>query len=43
MNDKFEIIAKTFQGLEQVLAEELSEIGAENIQKGLRMKCIQSH
>ena len=37
MNDKFEIIAKTFQGLEQVLAEELSEIGAENIQKGLRM------
>lgn len=37
MNDKFEIIAKTFQGLEQVLAEELSELGAENIQKGLRM------
>lgn len=37
MNDKFEIVAKTFQGLEQVLAEELSELGAENIQKGLRM------
>lgn len=37
MSDKFELIAKTFQGLEQVLAEELSELGADNIQKGLRM------
>jgi putative N6-adenine-specific DNA methylase len=37
MNDKFEIVAKTFQGLEQVLAEELYELGAENIQIGLRM------
>jgi putative N6-adenine-specific DNA methylase len=37
MDEKFEIIAKTLPGLEQVLAEELSELGAENIQKGIRM------
>jgi len=37
MSEKFEIIAKTFQGLEKVLAEELSEQGAEDIQTGLRM------
>lgn len=37
MSERFEIIVKTFQGLEQVLAEELSDLGAENIQKGLRM------
>lgn len=37
MSERFGIIVKTFQGLEQVLAEELSDLGAENIQKGLRM------
>jgi putative N6-adenine-specific DNA methylase len=37
MNEKFEIIVKTLPGLEQVLAEELAEIGAENIEKGIRM------
>lgn len=35
--EKFEIIAKTFQELEDVLAEELSQLGAENIEIGRRM------
>ena len=35
--DKFEIIAKTFQELEDVLAEELLQLGAENIEIGRRM------
>lgn len=34
---QFEMIAKTFQGLENVLAEELSKLGANNIQIGRRM------
>ena len=34
---EFEMIAKTFQGLEGVLAEELTALGANNIQKGRRM------
>ena len=33
----FELIAKTFQGLEEVLAKELTELGADNIQIGRRM------
>ena len=33
----FEMIAKTFQGLENVLAEELTGLGADNIQTGHRM------
>ena len=37
MNTKFEMVAKTFQGLEEVLAEELRSIGAENVQPGRRM------
>ena len=37
MNQEFELIAKTFQGLEEVLAQELTELGAENIQIGRRM------
>ena len=37
MNEKFELIAKTFQGLEQVLAEELTRLGAEEIEIGRRM------
>ena len=34
---QFEMIAKTFQGLENVLAEELTQLGANNIQVGRRM------
>lgn len=34
---EFEMIAKTFQGLENVLAEELTRLGANNIQVGRRM------
>ncbi len=34
---EFELIAKTFQGLEEVLAQELTELGADNIQIGRRM------
>ena len=37
MNQEFELIAKTFQGLEEVLAQELTELGAGNIQIGRRM------
>ena len=33
----FEMIAKTFQGLESVLAQELTELGADNVQMGHRM------
>ncbi|MDE5940736.1 MAG: RNA methyltransferase [Muribaculaceae bacterium] len=37
MKDKFEMVAKTFQGLEDVLAEELRDLGAENVEPGRRM------
>lgn len=37
MNQEFELIAKTFQGLEEVLAQELTELGASNIEIGCRM------
>ena len=37
MNQVFELIAKTFQGLEAVLAQELTELGAGNIKIGRRM------
>ena len=37
MNNKFEMVAKTFKGLENVLAEELKGIGAEDVETGLRM------
>lgn len=37
MREKFEMVAKTFQGLEDVLAEELRGIGAENVEIGRRM------
>lgn len=33
----FEMVAKTFQGLEGVLAEELRSLGAENVEAGTRM------
>ena len=35
--EEFEMIAKTFQGLETVLATELIDLGANNIQLGRRM------
>lgn len=37
MNEEFELIAKTFQGLEEVLAKELMELGAHNVRTGRRM------
>ena len=37
METEFELIAKTFQGLENVLAKELTDLGADNIQIGRRM------
>lgn len=36
MNETFEMVAKTFQGLEEVLAEELRGIGAQNVAPGRR-------
>ena len=36
-NERFEMVAKTFQGLEEVLAEELRNLGAENVEPGKRM------
>ena len=36
MSDRFKMIAKTFQGLENVLADELRELGAENVEVGRR-------
>lgn len=35
--EKFEMVAKTFQGLEDVLAEELRGLGALNVEPGRRM------
>lgn len=37
MQESFELIAKTFQGLEEVLAQELIELGANDVQIGRRM------
>ena len=37
MEKEFELIAKTFMGLEPVLAEELTKLGANNVQIGRRM------
>ena len=37
MEPEFELIAKTFQGLEDILAKELTNLGANNIQIGRRM------
>ncbi|MDM8144692.1 THUMP domain-containing protein [Bacteroides eggerthii] len=37
MEAEFELIAKTFQGLENILAKELTDLGANNIQIGRRM------
>ena len=35
--EDFELIAKTFMGLEEVLAQELTQLGANNVQIGRRM------
>ena len=37
MSEQFEMIAKTFQGLEEILAEELTTLGANDTQIGRRM------
>lgn len=37
MEQRFEMVAKTFKGLEEVLAEELRGIGALNVEPGRRM------
>lgn len=37
MKEEFEMVAKTFQGLEDVLADELRGIGAKNVEPGRRM------
>lgn len=37
MSENFEMVAKTFQGLEGVLADELKALGALNVQQGKRM------
>ena len=37
MEQEFEMIAKTFMGLEPVLAKELTQLGANNVQIGRRM------
>ena len=37
MSESFEMIAKTFQGLEEVLAEELTALGANDVAIGRRM------
>ncbi|MDE6551427.1 MAG: methyltransferase [Muribaculaceae bacterium] len=34
---KFQMVAKTFQGLEEVLRDELIDLGAENVEAGKRM------
>ena len=41
MNQKFEMVAKTFQGLEEVLRDELLDLGAENVEMGRRMVSFQ--
>lgn len=37
MNNTFEMVAKTMQGLEDILAEELRDLGATNVEPGRRM------
>ncbi len=41
MEQKFEIIAKTFEGMEDLLASELRDIGAEDVTVGTRMVSCQ--
>lgn len=37
MENSFQMVAKTYQGLEDVLRDELIQLGAENVEMGLRM------
>ena len=37
MGMEFEMVAKTFMGLEDVLAQELTALGANNVEKGCRV------
>lgn len=37
MSEQFEMVAKTFQGLENVLADELKELGATDVETGKRV------
>ena len=37
MENNFEMLAKTFYGMEEILAEELLKLGATNIRKGNRL------
>ena len=37
MEQKFELIAKTFMGLEPVLAKELTQLGVQDVKAGRRM------
>ena len=37
METTFQMVAKTFQGLEDVLRDELMTLGAKNVETGLRM------
>ncbi len=41
MKEEFEMVAKTLQGLEDVLAEELRDLGAKNVEPGRRMVSFQ--
>ena len=42
MENKFEMVAKTFQGLEDVLRDELISLGAENVELGRRIELFAS-
>jgi putative N6-adenine-specific DNA methylase len=37
MKDNFKMIAKTFFGFEEILAQELKNLGAANVETGVRM------
>lgn len=37
MENTYQMVAKTFQGLEDVLKEELESLGAQNVEEGVRM------
>ena len=37
MSENFEMVAKTFQGLEGVLSDELQALGAQEVTQGKRM------
>ena len=40
MSETFEMVAKTLYGLEEILAEELLALGANDLQIGRRMVCL---